>query len=112
MTYLEALTATRSFAARGLLWPSLLVFVIVIAYTPTLIALAQGPWQTEQESHGPLIIIAAVWLVWASRARLKDAVISPAPVTGWLVLLAGLAVMVLARNQDIWFLEVASEIPV
>jgi exosortase len=29
-----------------------------------------------------------------------------------LVLLGGLAVLVLSRNQDIWFLEVASEIPV
>jgi exosortase B len=112
MTYSEALTATRSLATRGLLWPWLLVAVIVIAYTPTLIALAQGPWQTEQDGHGPLIIMAAVWLVWASRTKLKDAAISPAPVIGWLVLLAGLAVMVMARNQDIWFLEVASEIPV
>jgi exosortase B len=112
MTYSEALTATKSFASRGLLWPALLLASIIAAYTPTFMTLAQGPWQTEQEGHGPLIIAAAVWLVWQSRDRLRTATLSPSPVLGWLVLLGGLALLVLSRNQDIWFLEVASEIPV
>jgi exosortase len=37
---------------------------------------------------------------------------SPAPITGWIVLLFGLVMMVLVRNQEILSLEVASEIPV
>jgi exosortase B len=112
MTYSEALTATKSFASRGLLWPALLLASIIAAYVPTFVTLAQGPWQTEQEGHGPLIIAAAVWLVWQSRDRLRTATLSPSPVLGWLVLLGGLALLVLSRNQDIWFLEVASQIPV
>ena len=112
MTYSEALTATKSFASRGWLWPALLFASIVAAYVPTFLTLAQGPWQTEQEGHGPLIIAAAAWLVWQSRDKLRTATVSPSPVLGWLVLLGGLALLVLSRNQDIWFLEVASEIPV
>jgi exosortase B len=112
MTYSEALTATKSFASRGLLWPALLFVSIVAAYVPTFITLAQGPWQTEQEGHGPLIIAAAAWLVWQSRDKLRTATLSPSPVLGWSVLLLGLVILVLSRNQDIWFLEVASEIPV
>src|SRR6266851_711349 len=114
MTYSEAVTATKSLASRsrGLLWPALLFASIVAAYIPTFITLAQGPWQTEQEGHGPLIIAAAVWLVWQSRNKLRAATLSPSPVLGWIVLLGGLAVLVVSRNQDIWFLEVASEIPV
>jgi exosortase B len=112
MTYSEALTATKSFASRGLLWPALLFASIVAAYIPTFVTLAQGPWQTEQEGHGPLIIAAAAWLVWQSREKLRTATVSPSPVWGWVVLLFGLVVLVLSRNQDIWFLEVASEIPV
>jgi len=83
-----------------------------VAYLPTFITLAQGPWQTEQEGHGPLIIAASVWLVWQSRDKLKNAKISPSLAWGWLALVGGLCVLVLSRNQDIWFLEVASEIPV
>ena len=112
MTYSDAISATRTFASRGWLWPIVVVAATIAAYTPTLITLAQGPWQTEQEGHGPLIIAASLWLVWQSRARIRTAEISPAPITGWLVLLSGLAVLILSRNQDIWFLEVASEIPV
>src|SRR5437868_10679803 len=112
MSASEALAATRLFAWRGLLWPALLAASIAAAYIPTFVTLAQGPWQTEQEGHGPLIIAAAVWLVWQSRDKLRIATLSPAPVLGWLVLLGGLTLLVLSRNQDIWFLEVASEIPV
>jgi exosortase B len=112
MTYSEALTATKSLASRGLLWPILLFASIVAAYTPTFMTLAQGPWQTEQEGHGPLILAASAWLVWQARDKLRNAKLSPSPMLGWLVLLAGLAVLVVSRNQDILFLEVASEIPV
>jgi exosortase B len=112
MTYSDALSATRTFASRGLLWPILLAVATIIAYIPTFITLVQGPWQTEQEGHGPLIIAAALWLVWQSRGALRSAKLSPAPITGWLVLLSGLAILIVARNQDVWFLEVASEIPV
>jgi exosortase B len=112
MTYSEALTATKSFASRGLLWPAVLFASIAAAYVPTFINLAQGPWRSEQEGHGPLIIAAAIWLVWQSRGKLRNAVLSPSPKLGWTVLLGGLAILVLSRNQDIESLEVASEIPV
>ena len=112
MTYSNALIPTKAWAEHGLLWPALLFASIVAAYVPTFITLAQGPWQTEQEGHGPLIIAAAAWLVWQSRGRLRAAPLAPSPVLGWVALLGGLAILVVSRNQDIWFTEVASEIPV
>jgi exosortase B len=90
----------------------LLFASLVAAYLPTFITLAQGPWQTEQEGHGPLILAASLWLVWQSRGKLREVKISPSLTWGWLALLGGLSILVLSRNQDIWFLEVASEIPV
>jgi exosortase B len=112
MTASEALTTHKSTATGKMLWPSLLAAAILIAYIPTFITLAQGPWQTEQEGHGPLIIAAAVFLVWQARDKLRAAAISPSPTWGWISLVGGLVVLILSRNQDIWFTEVASEIPV
>jgi exosortase B len=92
---------------------ALLVFgAILAAYIPTYLTLAEGPWQTEQESHGPLIILAAAWIAWQSRDRLRNVAIAPAPIVGWVVLVLGLALMVISRSQDILAVEVGSQIPV
>ena len=82
-----------------------------MAYAPSILSLIDGPWQTEQEGHGPLIIAASLWLVWQSRDKLKAAVIAPAPILGWAVLLCGLLLMFLARTQDVLTVEVFSTIP-
>jgi exosortase B len=112
MSFSDALAASKQIAWRGLILPSLLLASLVAAYLPTFITLAEGPWQTEQEGHGPLIIAASLWLVWQSRDKLRAVRLKPSLGWGWLSLLGGLCVLVLSRNQDIWFLEVASEIPV
>ena len=74
---------------------------ILIAYVPTVSDLIDGPWQTEQEGHGPLIIAASLWLVVAvARALKDDREAGPAPVLGWAILLVGLVLMFLARIQQ------------
>ena len=84
----------------------------LVAYAPTYVTLARGPWQTEQEGHGPLIMLAAAWLAWQQRGKLASIPLKPAPVAGWLILLASLAVMAIARSQNIVMIEVATQIPV
>ncbi len=95
-----------------LIWPALLAGSFLLAYAPTVMSLIDGPWQTEQEGHGPLIIAASAWLVWQSRERLKRAPIVPAPVAGWCCLILGLILMFLARTQDVLPVEVLSIFPV
>src|SRR5882757_7386566 len=112
MTLSEALQQTKSSIGQGLLWPALLVGSFLAAYAPSVLSLIDGPWQTEQEGHGPLIIAAALWLVWQSREKLKATLISPAPVLGWTALLAGLVLMFLGRTQGVLPVEVLSVIPV
>ena len=112
MTLSEALQQTKSSVGQGLLWPALLVGSFLAAYTPTVLSLIDGPWQTEQEGHGPLIIAAALWLVWQSREELKATIVCPAPVLGWTTLLAGLILMFLGRTQGVLPVEVLSVIPV
>ena len=98
---------------KAALGPGLLTASVLLAYVPTLRGLIDGPWQTEQEGHGPLIILAAIWLVWQSRRRILACVPSPAPVVGWGALLTGLTVMFLARiQQGLLTFEVLSMFPV
>ena len=112
MTFSEAVQSQRQTLLRGVLWPLLLAASFIAAYFPTVSRLIDGPWQTEQEGHGPLIIAASLWLVWQSRAQLKAVELAPAPRLGWVVLLFGLLLMFLARTQDVLFAEAFSIIPV
>jgi exosortase B len=113
MTFAQLIQPIKSDASKRLLWPGLLIFSVLVSYVPTLLKLIDGPWQTEQEGHGPLIIAACVWLVWQLRARLRLAKISPAPIFGWIFLLFGLSVLFLARlQQGLVTFEMFSIIPV
>jgi len=112
MTYSQVAEPAKSSAVKGLLLPVLLAGSFLAAYIPTILSLIDGPWHTEQEGHGPLIIAASLWLVWQSRERLKATEVSLAPVAGWISLLIGLATMFLARTQGVLTFEVFSIIPV
>jgi exosortase B len=108
-----SVVADKSSRLRAVSWHAPLLFLAtLIAYVPTFLHLMEGPWQTEQEGHGPLIIVASLWLLWTSRKKLATAEIAPAPAMGWPVLLLGLAMLFMARTQDILSVEVFSEIPV
>src|SRR5580765_2843607 len=84
----------------------------VVAYLPTYLRLAGGAWRTEQEGHGPLIMLAAAWLAWQQRDKLKTIELRPALVAGWIVLILSLLLMAVTRSQDIPMVEVATQIPV
>jgi exosortase B len=112
MSQTQAVPAGNLYSSRRMIWPWVAVVATLVAYAPTFIQLAQGPWQTEQEGHGPLILAASLWLVWSSRDKMRNAEIRPAPVVGWASLLVGLAMLFLARTQDLISVEVFSELPV
>jgi len=83
-----------------------------VAYLPTYLRLADGAWRTEQEGHGPLIMLAAAWLAWQQREKLRTVQMRPALVAGWIILILSLLVMAVTRSQDIPMIETATQIPV
>jgi len=84
----------------------------VLAYLPTYLKLAAGPWRTEQEGHGPLIMLAAAWLAWQQRDKLRFIEFRPAIWAGWAILVVSLLLMAITRSQDILMVEVGTQIPV
>ena len=104
--------STLLYKATAALAPLVVIVSFVAAYFPTLTSLIDGPWQTEQEGHGPLIIAATLWLVWQSRRKLQAVTVKPALTPGWMLLIVGLALMFLARTQGVLTFEVLSAFPV
>jgi len=90
-------------------WPVLLGLAVL--YGPTVYGLATGPWQSEDQAHGPLILAVVLWLIWSGRDALSAAA-QPRPLAGWLWLLPGLLLYAVGRSQDVDGFEIASAIPV
>jgi exosortase len=108
----SAVSAEAESSSVNLAFLAALAASFFVAYLPTYLKLAGGAWQTEQEGHGPLIMIAAAWLAWQQRDRLRSIDLRPAPVAGWIILLLSLLLMAVTRSQDLTMVEVATQIPV
>ena len=110
----RAASLSTSAESRGvnLAFLAALAASFFVAYLPTYLRLADGAWRTEQEGHGPLIMLAAAWLAWQQRDRLKAIELRPALVAGWTILILSLLLMAVTRSQDIPMVEVATQIPV
>lgn len=89
----------------------ILGLVLLIVMLPAGFALAAGPWQTEQEGHGPFIIAVALWLAWSKRDELRAAPKTPAPIIGWLILLFGLLLLFAGRALEVLWVDTLSCVP-
>ena len=81
---------------------------------PMFYHLSETAWNTEANSHGPVILMVFLWLVWQKRDALVDETqpAKPSPLAGWSTLLFGLLVFILGRSQSINTLEVGSLLPI
>jgi exosortase B len=95
-----------------LLYAGAMGVCFLLTYLPTYIALSQTAWRSEQEGHGPLIMLAAAWLAWQQREKVASLTMKPALVAGWSILMFGLLLLVLMRSQHQMMVEVFSQIPV
>lgn len=95
-------------------WPVLLGLLVL--YVPTYWELAHTLWDTEEQAHGPIVLMVALFLIWQRRAIfLDESVSSPSrgqAALGWTLLVMGLLAYALGRSQDILLFEVGSQIPV
>jgi exosortase B len=95
-------------------WP--VVLGLLALYLPTYWSLAHGIWNSEEQAHGPIVLVVALFLVWQRRAVfVPDASRVPTrgeAVIGWVLLVVGLLAYALGRSLEILLLEVGSQIPV
>lgn len=91
-------------------WPVLLGMAAL--YVPTFYDLSRGIWNTEEQAHGPLILVACLFLFWQKRQVFLANPGKCRPVFGGLLLLFGLLLYALGRSQEILIFEVGSLMPV
>lgn len=106
-------------AAKGLLPPSvdratlgLLLAGLAALCLPTWWSLSQVVWTSDEQGHGPLILVVSLWLLWQRRFELAAAPPAPAPWLGGGALAAGLALYLLGRSQSILMAQVLAQLAV
>jgi exosortase B len=109
MAHLLNPTASRP---RAALAPWLLLLAGLAAlYVPTLIDLFQGPWSSDRNAHGPIVMTVAFgFLYFRTRQLISQDMFErkPMPAIGYPVVALGLLCYVLGRSQQVHVLEVGS----
>jgi exosortase B len=82
---------------------------LALLYLPTYWSLSTSIWQSPDQSQGPLILAAALWLMFDRRHALAAIPSAPLNLVGSLVLFAGLLMYAVGRSQSIWLFEVGSQ---
>jgi exosortase B len=91
---------------------ALVLAALAVLYLPTYADLARTIWQSGDQSQGPLMLAASLWLLFDRRHRIAALPSRPANVGGTIALLFGLLMYVVGRSQSVWILEVGSQIVV
>lgn len=78
---------------------------------PAFFHLMQTTWQTEENGHGPVILVVVFWLFWQKREAIIQAPTQPVWFVGWTSLILSLLMYVVGRSQSIDTIEVAAFIP-
>lgn len=85
---------------------------LALLFVPTLYDLMNGPWASQEQGHGPIILALALWLIWRKWPVITAAAVPQgAPVQAIGPLLAGLVLYTLGRSQHILMFEIGA-IPV
>jgi len=87
---------------------------LLALYGPTLHDLFQTVWSTDEQGHGPVVLVLCAWLFWRQRAALAmPASDSDAtrPVWGWALLAVALLLHVFGRSQRILSAQTLSVVP-
>lgn len=92
-------------------WFPILIGLLCM-YLPTFFHLSETIWTSDEQAHGPLVIMIVAYLFWSKREQFSQPVKSHDAVIGALFLLIGFLTYIIGRSQEVMVLDVASIIPV
>ncbi|MES2501528.1 MAG: exosortase B [Pseudomonadota bacterium] len=93
-----------------MMWVPIIIGLLAL-YLPTYQHVFNSLWVTEDQAHGPIVLMVIVFLFWQKREHFAlSAADKPAPILGGITFFLGLLCYVAGRSQDIFILDLASQI--
>lgn len=87
-------------------WP--LWLGMAVLGLPTLLALAQGPWQEESGVHGIIVLVTGIWLIWRRQDEIEALRQPGNPLLTAALLLVALPLYMAARAFEYISVEAAA----
>jgi exosortase B len=84
----------------------------LLLYLPTYWSLASTIWQSSDQSQGPLMLGASMWMLYDRRAAIAAVPARPRAGIASVLLLLGLLLYAVGRSQGVWVFEVGSQLVV
>ncbi|OGA99057.1 MAG: exosortase B [Burkholderiales bacterium RIFCSPHIGHO2_12_FULL_69_20] len=88
----------------------MLIGGFALLYGPAYVDLSQTVWATDEQGHGPIILVVTAWLLYTRRHELAALPSNPVPWLGWPLLIAALVLYSFGRSQDIIMFAIGSQI--
>lgn len=89
-----------------------LVLAFALLYLPAYADLSRTLWASDEQGHGPIILVVSFWLLYQKRHALASLQSWPSAGVGWPLLMLALAMYALGRSQDIVMFAIGSQIGV
>lgn len=83
----------------------------MVLYIPTGLRLQEQTWGKIEQSYGPVLLAACLWLFWQRRTQLQAVWPAPSAGLGYGILAFALLLYTLGRSQDILSFESISALP-
>jgi len=87
-----------------------LVLGFASMYVPSYLNLADTVWATDEQGHGPIILLISFWLMWRRKDDYLAVEAKPAYFAGGLLMVLGLLSYLLGRTQQLDTIEIGSQI--
>lgn len=87
---------------------------LLALYVPTVLDLSRGLWTTDQNSHGPIVLLLGLWFLWFRYRSLESSQIqrsTPAAIAGWALMFFAILMYAVGRSQEFYVFELGSLIP-
>ena len=103
---LKAVTKSSNFVT----WLPIVIGLFAL-YFPTYQTAFQQLWVQQDQAHGPIVLMVVLFLFWQKRRFFSiKSTQQASPVLGSMVLTLGLLCYVAGRSQDIFILDLGSQI--
>lgn len=89
----------------------LVVATLLLLYAPTLKILSETSWSSVEQSYGPILLAASVWLFWQRRDALVRLPTPTTSIGGYVCLALALLLYAVGRSQGVLLVEAGSVVP-